>query len=122
MVAPTQHLRFAFLERVFPSNSTAHVGRQLITKVAFDQVTIAPVMLLIYMPLMGTIYGQSPAEIKQRLQEKYWTVLQTNWCFGPAVVAVNLLFVALPYRVLFMNVCQVLWASFLSSVQHQCKE
>ena len=59
--------------------------------------------------------GDSARGIKA-IEEKLWPTLKVNWVVWPVLQAINLGFVPLQYRLLYINFASLFWSAYLSSV------
>jgi len=81
-----------------------------------DQILAAPLLngvLLLYLPLSN---GKSINEVKQRFREDFPKVIKANYTVWPAIQLTNFYFIPLQHRVLFVNMCALLWSTFLAFV------
>ncbi|KAJ3750091.1 hypothetical protein DFH05DRAFT_1518250 [Lentinula detonsa] len=106
-----------FLERHFPlrTSSSGSVSlKALFTRVAADQIVMAPIGLSLFLGSMGVMEGRSIPQIKQKFSDLYAPALITNWQVWPIAQLVNFRFMPLPYRVPFQSTCGVFWTLYLS--------
>ncbi|PYH75546.1 putative integral membrane protein, Mpv17/PMP22 family [Aspergillus uvarum CBS 121591] len=90
-------------------------GSTLVARVGADQLLFAPTMIGVFLSSMSLLEGKSPAD---KLSRSYWDALRANWTVWPAVQAVNLFLVPLPFRVLVVNVVNVGWNCFMSLINN----
>ncbi|CAF2549771.1 unnamed protein product [Rotaria sp. Silwood2] len=81
-----------------------------------DQTIAAPLLnfaIIIYLPLIS---GKSMTEAKQRLRQDFPTVMKGNYLAWPAIQLTNFYFIPIQHRVLFVNMCSIVWSTFLAFV------
>ncbi|EHA28286.1 hypothetical protein ASPNIDRAFT_127767, partial [Aspergillus niger ATCC 1015] len=92
---------FQFLQnRVQLSTPT----KTLAARVGADQLVCAPTMIGVFLTSMSVMEGVNPQE---KLSRTYWDALRANWMLWPAVQTLNLALVPLQYRVLTVNVVNI---------------
>lgn len=80
-------------------------------RVAADQLLFAPFIgIPLYYSVMSLMEGRAVVE---RVEEKWWPTLKTNWMVWPAVQVVNFGFVPVLMRLLTVNVVSVGWNCWL---------
>eukprot|EP00729_Bicosta_minor_P005317 gene5317-7797_t len=60
------------------------------------------------------LQGGGIEDCKTEVNAKFWEAIKVNWCVWPLAIFVNVTFVPLPYRVLFVNCIGLGYGSFLS--------
>ncbi|TGJ73572.1 Protein required for ethanol metabolism [Orbilia oligospora] len=93
-----------------------HPNRELLARVAADQIIFTPVNLLCFFTGMTVLEGGNP---KEKLERSYLTTLRNNWMLWPTVQLVNFKFVPLEHRLLVVNVISLGWNSYLSYANTQ---
>lgn len=88
--------------------------RQLIKRVAADQLIMAPVGLALFIGSMGMMEGRTRSQIKEKYKDMYGDAIVANWKVWPIAQTVNFRYMPLPYRVPFSQACGVLWTLYLS--------
>ncbi|CAF0810373.1 unnamed protein product [Adineta ricciae] len=81
-----------------------------------DQIIAAPLLnsvILLYLPLSS---GKSMIEAKKRFHEDFPTVMKANYLAWPAIQLTNFYFIPIQHRVLFVNICSLVWSTFLAFV------
>lgn len=81
-----------------------------------DQSVAAPLLnaaILLYLPLVS---GKSTSETKKRFNEDFPTVMKANYAAWPAIQLTNFYFIPIQHRVLFVNICSLIWSTFLAFV------
>lgn len=97
------------------------VGR----RVAIDQLTFAPIGLLMFCAYNGAadVLLKSASEpsldeikrgITNRIEANYIETLKNNWKVWPGVQAVNFAFIPLQYRYLFSSTFSIAWNVYMS--------
>jgi hypothetical protein len=59
--------------------------------------------------------GDSSLGIKA-IQDKLWPTLKVNWVVWPVLQTINLGFVPLEYRLLYINIASLFWSAYLSKM------
>ncbi|KDN41878.1 protein SYM1 [Tilletiaria anomala UBC 951] len=98
------------LERV----NTGSKAGNVVTKVALDQSVAAPVFTAVFFSATTIMAGGSQGDVKQKLNESWWTTLKTGWMLWTPVQVINMAFVPVQQRLLFVNVVNLGWNTFLS--------
>ncbi|CAF0984333.1 unnamed protein product [Rotaria sordida] len=94
----------------------AGVRLQPVKMMIADQVIAAPLLntvILFYLPLVS---GKSMTESKRRFRQDFPTVMKANYLAWPAIQLTNFYFIPLQHRVLFVNMCSLIWSTFLAYV------
>ncbi|CAF1428787.1 unnamed protein product [Rotaria sp. Silwood1] len=108
-VGPFFRYWFYGLERYF-----AGATLQPLKMMVVDQLFSAPLInatLISYLSLTG---GASIKQTKERLCRDFPGIMKANYTVWPAIQLTNFYFVPLQHRTLFVNICMVLWSSFLA--------
>ncbi|CCF52613.1 hypothetical protein NDA11_003653 [Ustilago hordei] len=115
-----------FLEFRFPlrSPATAAAGaagtlgkvslRALGSRVAMDQLLLAPFGLAVFTGSMGYMERGSVDGVKAKFRELYIPALLANWQLWPLVQLVNFRYLPLKYRVPFVSTVGIFWTIGLS--------
>lgn len=99
--APIMSVWFRTLEKVpgVPGSFANVAG-----KVALDQGLAAPNMLAVFFTATTLMGGGSTGDVKKKLDTSYWSTLKTSWAVWIPVQALNMAFVPVGQRLLFVNV------------------
>ena len=89
-----------------------------IKAVAYDQIINAPIFMSTFFGYYSVVDGKSYSQYKARLREALIPTLIANWSYWPFVMAINFSFVPHHFRVLFTNICGILWNIYLSYVEN----
>lgn len=87
-----------------------------VCRVAVDQLVFAPVVAIpMYYSAMTAMEGKRPvvAQIRHKLEEKWWPTLKDNWKVWPLFQVVNFFYVPVHYRLLAVNVVLLFWNTYL---------
>ncbi|PWN20317.1 protein SYM1 [Microstroma glucosiphilum] len=111
--APIMSVWFRTLEKVpgVPGSFANVAG-----KVALDQGLAAPNMLAVFFTATTLMAGGSTADVKKKLDTSYWSTLKTSWAVWIPVQGLNMAFVPVGQRLLFVNVVSLAWNTFLAAV------
>lgn len=90
-------------------------ARQVLTKVAADQLLFTPFGISAFYATLTALEGRA-SETPQVLREKFVKTILAGYCVWPAVHVVNFRFVPGELRVLFVNCVQVLWNIVLCQI------
>lgn len=81
-----------------------------------DQLIAAPFLnaaMIAYLPLVN---GNSFEEIKLRFLLDFPTVMKANYCVWPFIQLTNFYFMPVQHRVLYSNICSIIWSTFVAFV------
>ena len=98
-VGPVFHLWFRTLDRLLPGSGF----KQVASKLAWDQLVMAPAFTSFYFVGMGVLEGASPEEIGERVRHGLGPTLLANYMIFPLAQAANFAFVPLHLQVLVLN-------------------
>lgn len=99
--APIMSVWFKTLEKV--PGKPGSLGNVL-GKVAADQALAAPNMLALFFTATTLMGGGSTGDVKKKLEDSYWDTLKTSWMVWIPVQGINMAFVPVQQRLLFVNV------------------
>jgi len=116
-IGPVFHRWFNVLERLVPGSSP----RAAFTKMAIDQLGMAPVFTVTFFSAMGAMEGQSPSQIITKVKEATWPALLINWSVWPAAQLINFKVMPIQWRVLWMNTVGLGMNVVLSKLAHPTK-
>ncbi|CAD6935094.1 unnamed protein product [Tilletia controversa] len=89
---------FKVLEKIKFQSRAATIG----TKVAVDQFVAAPNMVVLFFTSTTLMAGGSLEDVKHKLKESWWSTVKMNWTVWGPVQTVNMGFVPLDQRLLFV--------------------
>ncbi|UJR36883.1 hypothetical protein I4U23_029596 [Adineta vaga] len=81
-----------------------------------DQTIAAPLLnaaMIAYLPLVN---GKSFDEIKLRFLLDFPTVMKANYAVWPLIQLTNFYFIPVHHRVLYANMCAIIWSTFVAFV------
>jgi len=81
-----------------------------------DQLIAAPFLnaaMIAYLPLVS---GKSFDEIKLRFLLDFPTVMKANYLVWPFIQLTNFYFMPIQHRVLYANICSIIWSTFVAFV------
>ncbi|KAE8269381.1 hypothetical protein A4X09_0g2946 [Tilletia walkeri] len=103
---------FKALEKIKFQSRAATIA----TKVAADQFIAAPNVVALFFASTTLMAGGSFDDVKQKLRESWWSTVKMNWAVWIPVQSVNMAFVPVDQRLLFVNVVALFWNTFLSVI------
>ncbi|ETN24572.1 hypothetical protein PPTG_00827 [Phytophthora nicotianae INRA-310] len=110
LFAPIGHAWYNFLEKAVRGKGTATV----VKKIAADQLVFSPPLSLAFFTYAGVTEGKPLPETVETAVVKLPPTLAVNWTVWPLVHVCTFGFVPLQYRILFINVVNIGWSTFLS--------
>lgn len=113
LTGPMFHYFYAYLESTIPSISR----RNVILQVLVDQLIMDPIWLALFLPALSILEGEK--DILKGFGRQYKDGLKTAWAIFPLVQVVNFAVVPLQYRILVINVVDLLVTSVLSWIKHR---
>jgi protein Mpv17 len=116
VAGPSMTLWYRFLNKHIVFSSPT---KQLVTRVALDQLLFSPTFLLIFFSFNGIVEGKGRDEIIHRLELGYKKVLIGNWTIWPLVQLVNFKFVPLNYQTVMVNTVALGWNTYLNLVNQE---
>jgi len=81
-----------------------------------DQIIAAPLLnaaMIAYLPIVN---GKSFDEIKLRFLMDFPTVMKANYLVWPLIQLTNFYFIPVQHRVLYANICAIIWSTFVAFV------
>ena len=74
----------------------------------------SPLVHVVYFSAMNVLQGRGFDTCKEEVSAKFWGAMKVNWCVWPLAIFINVSYVPLPYRVLFVNCVGLGYGGFLS--------
>eukprot|EP00899_Mesostigma_viride_P016080 jgi/Mesvir1/24473/Mv21833-RA.1 len=90
------------------------VFRTALLKTLVGQVTMFPVYLALFFPYMGWLEGANAHTCLEKVKAGWPAAYTAGWIFWPPANLSNFMFVPPAARVLYVNLCGLLWNAFLS--------
>ncbi|KAG0256737.1 hypothetical protein BG011_004346 [Mortierella polycephala] len=130
-VAPLIHTWYTILDRNFPISNTSNAAVNSISttsqKVArtmapglkrmmADQALFAPLGLALLFSGLTVLEGGGVQQIREKLNNAYFSTLQANYAVWPLVQLVNFSVMPLQLRLPFVSVVGIAWNAYLSMV------
>ncbi|OWY93667.1 Peroxisomal membrane protein PMP22, partial [Phytophthora megakarya] len=106
------HVWYNFLEKAVRGKGTA----SMVKKIAADQLIFSPPLSLAFFTYAGVSEGNPLLATVETAVAKLPPTLAVNWTVWPLVHVGTFGFVPLQYRVLFINVVNIGWSAFLSTM------
>ena len=88
-------------------------------KILMDQTVYCASKYSAYLYLSGLASGSSVHECQEEVTSKLWPTLTTGWKFWPAVHLITYNIIPPRHRVLWINMVDLAWVTFLSMVARQ---
>eukprot|EP00879_Flechtneria_rotunda_P003491 GHRR01003720.1.p1 GENE.GHRR01003720.1~~GHRR01003720.1.p1 ORF type:complete len:234 (+),score=75.55 GHRR01003720.1:1580-2281(+) len=110
---PVAGVWFQFLDQyVMPTDPTNPLA--VCSKVALDQVVMAPFMTSIFFATMAMLDGAKGDDLAQAVKSKFKPTLLANWTVWPLAHVINFALVPPTQRILYINVVNIAWTAFMS--------
>jgi protein Mpv17 len=97
---------------VMPTDPTSPIA--VFSKVALDQVLMAPCMTSLFFAAMAFLEGSSRSEVVDLVKSKLKPTLLANWTVWPVAHVINFALVPPAQRILYINVINIAWTAFMS--------
>lgn len=118
-VGPIVRGCLVMIDKIFgPTKSLTILGKKLI----LDQGICAPSFLAGNIAVLTLLKTQSFEEVKNELQNSYFSLLKLNYSFWPFVQVINFYFIPLTYRVLFGSSAALAWNTMFSYRMYNSKK
>lgn len=112
VVGPLCHQWYVVLE----SYITATGLSGAVSKMIIDQSIMAPISTVLFFTSMSIMEQKSAQQTKQILHEKTLSTLIVNWKIWPVAQLINMYFIPVSLRVLFLNVVGLGYNTILSRI------
>lgn len=116
-MSPLVHNWFALLSRV---RAVGPLPAPIVG-VLVDQACFSPTVhaaYFAYMSIVSSCFTRTVAEVHKDVQEKFWPAMQAGFAIWPAAIYINISYVPLHYRVLFVNVIGFGYGMLMNSMAH----
>ncbi|XP_078679662.1 peroxisomal membrane protein 2-like [Branchiostoma floridae x Branchiostoma belcheri] len=113
VTAPLAHYFHRWLERTIPPDKEYAAVKRLLA----DRLLFAPPLIFLFFLVMNTLEGQNLTVFKMKMKEAYWTTLKMNWKVWTVFMFININYVPVQYRVLFVSMVALLWQTILASIR-----
>ena len=110
-----RHFFYVYLERLIPGKTIGSAAK----KVFFDQTVLSVFIDSTFLYGISLMEGRTPTEAWHDLQSKFMHVYICDWLLWPPFQMLNFTLVPFRFRVLFVNMMNLLWNTILSYFQHQ---
>ena len=119
-VGPACHYWYGYLMRIFPANTNFAAFQRTV----IDQLCFAPLFIATFFTALQILDDNdnpddsrtSFEKIKNKLEQDFWSTMQSNWALWFPAQLVNFRFVPGAYQVLFSNGISFIWNIYLSFV------
>ncbi len=110
---PAGNVWYKFLQdRITHPNPT----RRAFTKMLLDEVIFAPADITTFFITMTLLKGNSFESGVEKVKRDFWTTYKADLMLWPAVQFLNFKYVPMIHRMLFINVVNIAWNTYLSSM------
>lgn len=109
------HYWYIFLDRVLPGYSV----RVVVRKVLLDQLIMAPIGIVVFFVLLGTLEGQEQSSIVQEIKDKGQLLLAAEWTLGPVSQLVNFFFLPTRFRVLYDSLVCLSFDAYYTCIKYR---
>ncbi|KAK4533572.1 hypothetical protein CCYA_CCYA18G4454 [Cyanidiococcus yangmingshanensis] len=106
----TGHYWYQFLDQMIKGTGV----RQVVSKVALDQLLWAPVFTAIFLGYTSLLSGATTEETMKKIKADTFTGVRASWSVWPIAHAINFRFVPPSQRLLYINSIQIVYNMFLS--------
>lgn len=101
-----------------PTDPTSPIA--VFSKVALDQVLMAPCMTSLFFAAMAFLEGSSRSEVAELVKGKLKPTLLANWTVWPIAHVINFALVPPAQRILYINVINVSCAGHMLQCSDPC--
>ena len=110
-----RHYFYITMDRYITGRSLTAAAK----KVFLDQTMLSVFIGASFLYGTSLLEGQSQAQAVKGLKDKFPQVYLCDWLFWPPVQMINFTTVPIMFRVLYVNVMNLVWSTILSYFQHQ---
>ncbi|XP_034109622.1 mpv17-like protein isoform X1 [Drosophila albomicans] len=111
--APTLYAWYKWLDGTFPGT----LKKTIVKKLLLDQFILTPYCLTLFYTGMSLMEGSD--DIFQELREKFMPTFQRSCVFWLPAQALNFLFIAPRFRIIYMGFCGMIWVNILCWIKRQ---
>lgn len=114
---PLQHRWYALLARSLPTPAAAGLRANLpgfAAKVGLNQLVLGPTVVSTVFAWNAAWTGKV-AELPAKWRRDTLPCLRKGWAFWIPAASLNFVLVPLPYQVLYMSTCSIVWTAILSA-------
>ncbi|XP_034950842.1 mpv17-like protein 2 isoform X2 [Chelonus insularis] len=110
MQGPFNHYFYVLLDRFLPGKTVVSLAKKTI----IDQFVGSPTNLVMFFFGHELLEQRNPREVYKDIVEKVIETYKIDCCFWPPTQLLNFMFVPIQYRVIYVNIMNVIWNVFLS--------
>ncbi|XP_011301631.1 mpv17-like protein 2 [Fopius arisanus] len=114
---PFHHYFYAILDKVLPGRNAGSI----VKKTVLDQAIASPTCLAIFFFGHGALEQRENEDVFEEIREKFFTTYKVDCCFWPPTQMINFLLVPVQYRVIYVNVMNIVYDIFLSYAKYECE-
>lgn len=104
------HFWFHFLQTTFPKHDFASGFMRMMC----DQIFYSPMVIDSLLMTTGLLEGMSFSAAFDKIVLQFWPIIYRNWLLWPIVQIINMNYVPLEYRMLFVNLINLPWTAYLA--------
>lgn len=111
---PFHHYFYAILDRVLPGRNAGSI----VKKTVLDQTIASPTCLAIFFFGHGALEQRDNEDMLDEIRGKFFSTYKVDCCFWPPTQMINFLLVPVQYRVIYVNVMNIIYDIFLSHAKY----
>ena len=113
LAAPVLNYQYA---RILPMISPKTTPSAILTKLSFDQIIFTPVYISYIFIILALLEGKRIEDGVDSVKNKMRPTMIQCWKVWPLVQLINLSLIPVKYNLLVINIVQVWWNAYLSSI------
>ncbi|XP_015116897.1 mpv17-like protein 2 [Diachasma alloeum] len=111
---PFHHYFYAILDKILPGKNAGSI----VKKTVLDQTIASPTCLAIFFFGHGALERRDNEDMFEEIREKFFSTYKVDCCFWPPTQMINFLLVPVQYRVIYVNVMNIVYDMFLSYAKY----
>jgi hypothetical protein len=92
--------------------------RKIFKTLLYDQLIAAPIFLTLFFTYNDLVNGKSLKQTYESWKKKFIPTLKNHWKFWGPLQTINFIYIPIQLRVLYSNICGIIWVTYLSYVQY----
>ena len=113
LAAPVLNYQYA---RILPMISPKTTPSAILTKLSFDQIIFTPVYISYIFIILALLEGKRIEDGVDSVKNKMRPTMIQCWKVWPLVQLINLSLIPVKYNLLVINIVQIWWNAYLSSI------